>query len=96
MKGKQQIDLSDVKMTPVRTGENNIEAEVETKHGVARLTLDLSTDEYVGLTIVLPSGNEYKSKIDSWADDTVDDDSTLRLAAAAVVQCFEKEIQKRN
>ena len=102
MKRKQVIDLSDVKISPTHTDENYIEAEVTTKHGVARLTMDLSSDKYVSLAAVLPSGNVYKSEIDSWAGDRVDDEteeglaSIMRLTAGFVVQCFEKEIRKQN
>ena len=102
MKHTQAIDLSDVKINPVHTGGNDIEAEVTTKHDVARLTVDFSSDKYVGLTVVLPSGNVYESKIDSWASDRVNDetdeglDSIMRLSAGFVVQCFERETQQQN
>ena len=99
---KKAIDLSDVEMNPVRESENGLEVEVTSKHGVAKLTIDCFRDEYVSLEAVLPSGNVYRTKTDSWAGDTVDLDtdegvaSILRLSAALVVQCFEKELQKRN
>ena len=102
MKHTQAIDPSDVKINPVHTGDNDIEAEVTTKHGVARLTVDLSSDKYVGLTVVLPSGIVYESKIDSWTSDGVNDetdeglDSIMRLSAGFVVQCFERETQQQN
>ena len=102
MKHKQAVDLSDVKMNQVRTGDSDIEAEVTTKHGVARLIVDLSSKKCVGLSAVLPSGEVYTSEIDSWSSDRVDGEteeglaSIMRLSAGFVVQCFEKEIQKQN
>jgi len=102
MKRKQTIDLGEVKMNSVYMGDNDIEVEVTTKHGVARLTMDLSSKKCVGLSAVLPSGKIYTSEIDSWASDEVDDEteeelaSIMRLSAGFVVQCFEKEIQKQN
>lgn len=99
---KQAIDFRDVEMQPIREGENDLEVEVKTKHGVADLTIDLSQEECVNLRAVLPSWGEYKSKIDSWANNIRDHESAegrqsmLRLAAAFVVLCFEKENRKRN
>jgi hypothetical protein len=102
MKRKQAIDLSDVKIHLLSESESDLEAEVTTKHGAARLTMDFSSGEYVGLRAMLPSGNVYTSKIDSGASEVVDDETdagctpVLRLSAAFVVQCFEKELQKQN
>lgn len=86
----------------MRVGESDLEAEVTTPYGTARVTLDLSRDEVVGLRAVLPSGNEYQAVIDSWASDTVDPESaegmssTLWLAAGFIIQCFEKEAARAN
>ena len=99
---EKEIDISNVRIVPVRMGESDLEAEVTTPHGTARVTLDLSRDEVVGLRAVLPSGNEYQAVIDSWASDTVDQEteegtsSALRLAAGFIIQCFEKEAARAN
>ena len=67
-----EIDISDVRILPVRVGESDLEAEVTTPYGLARVTLDLSRDDVVGVRAVLPSGNQYQSIVDSWASDTGD------------------------
>ena len=99
---EQVIEPGDVKMRIVREGDSSLEVEVTTRHGVAQLTMDLSSTSAIGLKAVLPMGNAYESKIDSWAGDSIDDESeegresVLRLAAAFVVRCFEKELRERS
>jgi hypothetical protein len=102
MKPGKEIDISDVRINPVRVGESDLEAEVTTPYGVARVTMDLSSDDVVGVRAVLPSGNQYQSVVDSWASDTVGHEtdqgisSTLRLAVDFIIQCFEKEAARAN
>jgi hypothetical protein len=92
-----EIDISDVRVNPVRVGESDLEAEVTTPYGVARVTMDLSQDDVVGVKAVLPSGNEYEGIVDSWDSNTVEHETqagistTLELAAAFIIQCFQKE-----
>jgi hypothetical protein len=92
-----EIDVSDVRINPVSLGEGHLKAEVTTPYGVARVTLDLSSDDIVGVRAVLPSGNVYQSIVESWASDAGDFEtevgisSTLRLAAIFIVKCFQEE-----
>jgi hypothetical protein len=95
-------DISDVRMEPVRVDKRELEAEVTTRYGTARRVMDLSSDDEVGLRITLPSRSVFTTSIDSWASDKVDHgneegrNSILRLAAAAVIQSFEKEAALKN
>ena len=64
--------------------------------------MDLSGEEDVGLNVVLPSGNEYQTTVDSWDGDAgpretdLGISATLELAAAFILQCFEKEAARQN
>ena len=92
-----EIDISDVNFRPVSLGESHLKAEVSTPHGVAQLEMDLSGEETARLKVVLPSGNEYQGTVDSWDGDAgpretdLGISATLELAAAFILQCFEKE-----
>lgn len=69
---RETIDLSDVEISLVDAGESSLEADVKTRHGSARLCIDLSSENEVGVRATLPSGNEYTSGIASWAADGID------------------------
>ena len=99
---EEEIDISDVRIDPVRVGESHLEAEVSTPYGVARVSLDLSQDDVVGVRAVLSSGNAYQSIVESRTSGTGDFEtqvgisSTLRLAATFIIQCFQQEAAKVN
>jgi hypothetical protein len=100
--GTAEIDISDVRIIPVRLGGSDLEAEVTTRYGVARVTLDLTSDDAVEARAVLPSGNVYERVVDSWDGDAGEHEtlegisSTLRVAAGFIIQCFQKEATRVN
>lgn len=91
------MEWSVVHLTVVEVQDSTLGVEVRGPLGSARVTMDFSRCDRVGLRVVLPSGGEYVSTIDSWTSDEVDLEteegrrSIIRLAAQAAMQCLYRE-----